>query len=469
MFINRKQELSVLETRYHSGVAEFIVTYGRRRVGKTVLLKRFAQDKEHIYFLADLRPEGEQLQYFTQRLYQVTQEPMLALERFSSWDTALTYLGQVCQNRRLIIIIDEYPYLCAVNPAFPSILQRLWDEQLKGTQIFLIICGSSISMMEREVLGHTSPLYGRRTSQLLVEPMSFFEGRKFFPHRSLDCQIETYAISDGIPAYLEQFAIDCDFWEAVRQVVLRKDGFLYDEVRFMLMEELRAPRNYFAILAAMASGCTRLNEIAQRCDLPNATVGRYLDILRDLRVIHRQVPLTESRPHKTKKGIYQIRDDFFRFWFRFIYPNRGYLEAEEIDFVLENRIKPYFADFVAPAFESVSLQFLKRLNRSDKLPFKAARFGAWWTRNEEIDLVALNDNGTHVLVGECKWTRQRVGTNILKALKSKASTFMAQTDVQYIDYALFARSGFTDALQRTAQTEGVLLYPLGIMRKKVNQ
>ncbi|MBI1927534.1 ATP-binding protein [Candidatus Poribacteria bacterium] len=344
MFINRKQELSALETRYHSGRSEFVVAYGRRRVGKTVLLKQFAHDKEHVYFLADLRPEAEQLRYFTQQLYQVTQEPMLALEHFSSWDTALTYLGQICQNRRLIGVIDEYPYLCTVNPAFPSILQRLWDERLKNSQFFLVICGSSISMMEREVLGHSSPLYGRRTSQFLVEPMGFFDAIVFFPNRAIDRQIETYAISDGIPAYLEQFASDRDLWDEVSQVVLRKDGFLYDEVRFMLMEELREP--------------------------------------------------------------------------------------------------------------------LKRLNRSGELPFKAANFGAWWTRNEEIDLVALSDDGTRALVGECKWTKQPVGTNILDVLRSKASLLIAQTSVQHVDYALFARSGFTDALRRTAEIDRVLLYPL---------
>jgi AAA+ ATPase superfamily predicted ATPase len=189
-------------------------------VGETVLLKQFAQGKEHVYFLADLRPEADQLRYFTQQLYQITKEPMLALESFSSWDSALTYLAQVCQDKRLIVVIDEYPYLCSVNPAFPSILQRMWDERLKTSQMFLVLCGSSISMMEREVLGRTSPLYGRRTSQLLVDSMDFFDAKQFFPNRDIREQVETYAIAGGIPAYLEQFEPNRKLWDNVRDVIL---------------------------------------------------------------------------------------------------------------------------------------------------------------------------------------------------------------------------------------------------------
>jgi AAA+ ATPase superfamily predicted ATPase len=460
MFVNRTKELSQLEARYHSNKAEFVVVYGRRRVGKTVLLKQFAQEKEHVYFLADLRPEAEQLGYFTQQLYQVIKEPMLALEKFSSWDSALTYLVQVCQNRRLIVIIDEYPYLCSVNPAFPSILQRLWDESLKTSQIFLVLCGSSISMMEREVLGRTSPLYGRRTSQLLVEPMNFFDAKQFFPNRDIKEQIETYAIAGGIPAYLEQFEPKRNLWDDVRDVALLKDGFLYDEVSFLLMEELREPRNYFAILSAIAASNTRLNEIAKEASLPHSTVGRYLDILQDLRIVRRVLPVTETKPHKSKKGMYKIIDPFFRFWFRFLYPNRGFLEEEDIDFVLREKIKPHFADFVALTFEEVSAQLLSKLNLANRLPFKAVRIGAWWSRTEEIDVVTLNDDSTRVLAAECKWTQKSVGTNILDELKAKAQILTKQIPVRQIHYALFSRYGFTEALQSVANAEAILLFTL---------
>jgi len=470
MFVNRTKELSQLEGRYNSNKAEFVVVYGRRRVGKTVLLKQFVQGKEpwveceayrnHVYFLADLRPEAEQLRYFTQQLYQVTEEPMLALESFSSWDSALTYLAQVCRDKRIIVVIDEYPYLCSVNTAFPSILQRIWDERLKASQIFLVLCGSSISMMEREVLARPSPLYGRRTSQLLVEPMDFFDAKLFFPDRDIREQVETYAIAGGIPAYLEQFQPERKLWDDVRDVVLRKDGFLYDEVSFLLMEELREPRNYFAILSAIANGNTKLNEIAQGASLPRPTVGRYLDILRDLRIVRRVLPVTETKPHKSKKGLYKIIDPFFRFWFRFIYPNRGFLEEEEYDFVLREKIEPNFPIFVASAFEEVAAQLLSKLNSANQLPFKAARIGAWWSRTEEIDVVALNGDSTKALAGECKWTQKPVGTNILDDLKGKAQMLKEHIPTEQIHYALFSRSGFTEALQSVADAEGILLFTL---------
>jgi len=390
---------------------------------------------------------------------------MLALESFSSWDSALTYLAQVCQERRLIVVIDEYPYLCSVNSAFPSILQRMWDERLKTSHVFLVLCGSSISMMEREVLGRASPLYGRRTSQLLVEPMDFFDARQFFPNRDIREQVETYAIAGGIPAYLEQFEPKRNLWDDVRDVVLRKDGFLYDEVWFLLMEELREPRNYFAILSAIAAGNTRLNKIAQGASLPRPTVGRYLDILQDLRILRRALPVTETKPHKSKKGLYKIIDPFFRFWFRFVYPNRGFLEEEEVDFVLQKKIKPNFAGFVASAFEETSAQLLSKLNFADYLPFKAARIGAWWSRTEEIDVVAISDDSAQVLAAECKWTRKSVGINILNELKAKTQILTKQIPVGQIHYALFSRSGFTKALQSVAEAEGILLFTLEDFKK----
>jgi hypothetical protein len=192
-------------------------------------------------------------------------------------------------------------------------------------------------------------------------------------------------------------------------------------------------------------------------------VGRYLDILRDLRILRRVLPVTETKPHKSKKGLYKIIDPFFRFWFRFVYPNRGFLEEEEIDFVLLKKIKPHFADFVAQVFEEVSSQLLSKLNSANCLPFKAARIGAWWSRTEEIDVVALSDDSAQqsaVLVAECKWTQKLVGTNIIDDLKAKAQILTKQIPVRQIHYALFSRSGFTEALQSIADAEGILLFTL---------
>ncbi len=454
MFINREQELATLQNLYQSQRAELFVLYGRRRVGKTELLRAFCQEKRTVFFEADLGSEATLLAAFSRAIGETLySNPGLA---FTSWDAAFEEIARAAQSERLIVLLDEFGYLAQANPALPSILQRLWDTRLKDTRLFLILCGSYISVMEREALTYRAPLYGRRSGQCLLEPLDFRAAARFFPRYTAADQIRAYAILGGVPAYLLQFDDQKSIQSNIREAILSPHRFLNDEPRFLVREELRSPANYFSVLAAIASGNTRQNEIAQAAGLPSRdTAGPYLRMLQELRVVERQVPVTESHPHKSRKGIYRLRDHFFRFWFRFLYPHESALARGDIVGVFQRHIEPHLDDFVSSAFEEIARQHLSRLAIAKQLPFVPEQIGRWWDKNREIDVVAIGEEA--LLVGECKWTSRPVGVNVLDGLKEASAGLLTQTRRDRILFALFARAGFTADLKGLAKTEGILL------------
>jgi AAA+ ATPase superfamily predicted ATPase len=264
--------------------------------------------------------------------------------------------------------------------------------------------------------------------------------------------LETWAILGGIPYYLESFDDRQSVLDNKQSHILHPRSLLYDEPRLLLMEELREPRNYFSILQAIAHGRTRRNEIAQAAHLPLSSVGKYLDVLRSLGIVEREVPVTETRPEKSRKGIYGIKDPFLRFWFRFVHPFRDRLELGYLDAVLAEEVHPKLDQFVAQAFEQAAHWFISRQAQQGMLPMTPSRIGRWWSPQGEIDLVALDDRHNKLLVGECKWTKRPVGINVLEELKRKVP-LLPGGPWERIVYALFAKHGFTASLQALAADE----------------
>jgi AAA+ ATPase superfamily predicted ATPase len=337
-------------------------------------------------------------------------------------------------------------------------LQKVWDATLRTTRLFLILCGSYIGMMERDVLGYQAPLYGRRTGSYQLLPLELSAAAAFFPAYAPIQQLEAWAVLGGMPYYLCVFSDSEDLFTGIRRHVLDGQGTLHREPQLLLMEELREPRNYFSILRAIAQGRTRLNEIVQGAGVGNtATTGRYLDILQEMQVVRRAVPATESQPAKSNKGLYRITDAFLRFWFRYVHPYQGALDLGLVDSVLERYVRPSFDQHVSYGFEDAARAYLVRLARSGRLSFVPERIGGWWERNEEIDVVAISDAEGAVLLGECKWSVNPVGTNVLADLKRKAQILNAPGRWPDISYALFAKAGFTAELERRASEEGVRL------------
>lgn len=469
MFINRIAELSELNRLYGSNQAEFYVLYGRRRVGKTELLREFCQGKPHIFFIATLSSDIEQLTTFSQQIYGFSHNYVPPGFTFPSWEAAFQALVDLPSNThpRPIVVMDEFTYLLNGNQAIPSILQKVWDEHLKNSAIMLILCGSYIGMMETEVLGHRSPLYGRRTAGTLLRPLNLPSAAQFFPEYLPSDQFLSWAILGGMPYYLRTFSSRQELFVNIRDHILNaRSGSLFNEPRLQLMEELREPRNYFSILRAIAQGHTRLNEIVQSSGVGHGTaVGRYLDILQQLRIITRTVPVTEHQPEKSKKGIYQIDDHFLRFWFRYVHPNQASLELGLENAILDQRIRPDLDHFVARTFEEAAQGYIASLAQTGQLQFLPEAVGKWWDREAEIDVIAISRSEKTALVGECKWSQKPVGLNVLVDLKQKTQVALKTIEISQIFYTLFSRAGFSRELVQVATQEDIGLYTVDALVK----
>ena len=456
MFIDREAELAQLETLYALERADLFVLYGRRRVGKTELLRAFCAGKPHIFFIATLSSDRDQLATFSQEIYSLTHAEVPEGFTFPSWEAALRALAELPGHP--IVVMDEFTYLIGGNKAILSILQKVWDETLRNSKVFLILCGSYIGMMETDVLGYKAPLYGRRTGNLLLNPLELPAVPAFFPGYTPIQQIEAWAVLGGMPYYLAAFSDNVNIFANIRQQILDMHGLLYHEPRLLLMEELREPRNYFSILRAIAQGRTRLNEIALKSGVGNSPMtARYLDLLQQMRLIYRRVPATENQPEKSKKGLYHIVDPFLRFWFRYVHPYQNSLDLGMSDGVLAQRVRPTFDQFVGYAFEDAARAYIARLARSGNLSFLPERIGSWWDQTGEIDVVAVSDSEEALLVGECKWSVNLVGTDILEDLNNKTRTILTAGRWTNVFYYLFSRSGFTPELQVQAGREGIQL------------
>ncbi|NJF24814.1 ATP-binding protein [Thermococcus sp. Bubb.Bath] len=417
-FVDRERELAFLEERYSSGDAELLIIYGRRRIGKTELLLRFARDKEHVYFLASEKPYRDNLRELQRMMGKSLGDKLFSRIEFGDIDELLIEFSKRVNGRRVVLIIDEFPYLIERYKPVLSLIQRAWDMELSKSDLMLILCGSSVSSMETEALGYKSPLYGRRTGQWRVDELPFWSLREFFPDYSAEDLVKVYGVLGGIPAYLIRFDPEKSFDENVIERVLSKGAFLYEEAEILLKEEVREPANYFAILQAVAGGRSRFGEIVNATGLDKSLVSKYLNVLEKLGMVEREVPVTASRKEALKRGRYSITDNYLAFWFRYVFPNRSYLEAGMGREVWE-RSRGDFNEYMGAVFE----RLLRKPEVFTRLTgFGFTKIGRWWHKGEEIDLVALNENERKVLFVEVKWKelREREAMGILKDLKRKA-------------------------------------------------
>ncbi len=427
------------------------VLYGRRRIGKTELLKHFLAERPHIFFTGDLGTPAQHLRGLSQRLGDFLADPVLQSGSLPDWRALLGYLEH--HPPAVDLVLDEFPYLCQAEPALPSLLQAAWDRSLKDSSLRLFLCGSSVAFMEQEVLADPSPLFGRRTGQMRLRAMDFWSAQEFVPHFTPVERVEAYACLGGTPAYLAQIASSESLADGLLTRILDPVAYLFEEPRLLLHQELRELKHYFALLTAIAAGHTRLNEIAQDVALDRTFVTRYLDVLGRLELIDRQVPVTEPSPLRSRKGLFRIADPFFRFWFRFVAPNLTDLTLGEAEWVLRERVQPHMDHFVAPSFEELCQQWVQR---RAKLPFRPRRVGRWWNGRAEIDVVAFDDNW--LLVGECKWSKRRVGIETLRQLRERRAALPGFERHKTL-YVLFSRSGF----EPMAAAEDVLLVDLATL------
>jgi AAA+ ATPase superfamily predicted ATPase len=430
-FVNRTVELEFLERKYSEKASNLIIIYGKRRVGKTEIIKKFLQNKKGIYILCTMDSMEENIKETKQKFYELTgKEYFLKLETRSFFDL-FKYLAEELKETKTAIIIDEFPYLIELEKGVVSVFQKIWDEVLADTKIFLVMCGSSIGMMETEVLGYRSPLYGRRTGDWKVESLKFSDIRHFFKNYNIEELVKIWSVCGGVPFYLAKMDPALSVEQNIRQKILRKGEVLYNEPMVLLKEEFREPKTYTLILKYLSLGYNTHGELSTVTGIEKGNLSKYLSVLEETRIIKYVLPLGQRR-----RGIYEIDDRFFNFWFRFVYPNLSDLEIGLVDEVF-SKISKDMNSYFGSSFESLIFEKI-RLKEIQGISSNEVR--KWWYKDNEIDVVALNEDRKEILFCECKWKENVDADKVLRELKEKAKLVQWHNDERKESYAIFARS-----------------------------
>jgi len=444
LFVGRDSELEKLNKMHAGSKFECAIIYGRRRVGKTSLIQEFIKDKKAIYFLSLETSESMNLENFSKSVWNTTKEQIKTKPRFTDFIDALDLISDLADGQRLVLVIDEYPYLANAVKVMSSILQAHIDTKLKNTQLFLILCGSSMSFMENQVLGYESPLYGRRTAQFKIQPLNFFESIEFHKEYDIFDSALAYGVTGGIPHYLAQIDSTASLKDNIIDNFFTPNSYLFEEPSNLLKQELREPQVYNDIITAIATGSSRLNEIATKTKLESAVCSKYLRSLLSLGIVKKERPILSD---SSKMTIYRLADNMFRFWYRFVPQNISQIQSGAGKKVFES-IEPQISAFMGNVFEEICLEYLWRENIAERLPFYFKDAGRWWGTNpqtksqQEIDIIAFEDN--RAIFCECKWTNEKVKQDVVYNLIEKSKMFSYSEMIYYI----FSKSGYSSECKK---------------------
>ena len=477
MFIGREVELKFLNEKYEKTKGQLVVWYGRRRVGKTETLREFCKGKPHVFYSCTQSTDKVQLAKFSKQMFREDIPAKRYISEFGDWESAFRSIRDLPYgDRKKLLIIDEFPYLCRGNHSIPSILQNLWDAELKDSNVMIVLCGSAMSFIEKELLAEKNPLYGRATGIYKMTEMGFYDAIKFFPEYSDRDKVLTYAILGGIPHYLCQFNPQLSLADNIKRNILTKGCVLYSEVDFLLHQELRETPVYNAIIEAVALGNTKLNDISQKSLVEDTSkTSVYLKNLIELGIVEREFSVDSKIKERanSNRGTYRLTDNFFRFWYAFGFTNYSQLEDGDVEGVYDYVIAPALHEFAASAFEDVCREFVKAMQRKNALPFRYARMGRWMgkttvrdksSKNElrmaetEIDLLGIGRSETEYLVGECKFKGSPFHYSEYLDVRAKLTPLK---DGARFYYALFSESGFDEKIREEADKNTALsLYDL---------
>ena len=456
-FIDREQEMNTLENEYKRKGSSLVILYGRRRVGKTTLISEFIKNKNALFFLASEESESQNRITFKEKVAEFIHSDLLKNADIKNWDILFRTIMETSFDSKPVIVLDEFQYLGKSNPAFPSIFQRIWEEILKDKSVMVILCGSLISMMESQTLAYSSPLYGRRTAQIRLKQIPFRYYHEFFPDKNRRELIELYAITGGVPKYIELFSENSNIYSAIQKCILNQSGYLYDEPHFLLQQEVSEVGSYFSIIKAIAAGNSKLAAISSVLEIKATSLTKYLKTLIDLDILEREVPITEENPERSKKGLYKIKDNYLRFWFAFIYPNISFIESGHSTVVMNKIKKSLIRSHIAFIYEDVCKEQMWELNASDTWPFNFTKLGRYWDSKTEIDIAALDPEGKNLILGECKYWQEPVDVDVFRDLEAKTTSVSWERNNRKVWYVLFSISGFTNELKAMASSRKDLL------------
>ena len=437
-FYCREDELRKMNKRYNDDKFECIIIYGRRRVGKTALINEFCKDKKTIYFSALNTSSQENLEALSKAIYQSNHSEDDNFPVYASFEAALEEIGKIGANERLIFVIDEYPYLAKADSSISSRLQHLIDHKWQEGKLYLILCGSSMSFMQNQVLGYESPLYGRRTAQFKIDSLTYKETAVFQPELSWEENAWIYGITGGIPHYINKLEIHGSLDEAIIDSIFDRSGYLFEEPENLLKQELREPGIYNSIITAIAEGASKLNEITTKTGLESGKCSKYIKVLMELGILRKETPITEK---PGKKTIYEIEDNFFRFWYRFVPQNYSTILSGRFPRSYERVVRSKMHDYMGLIFEKMCKEYLMRY--AEDLPFDLADVGQWWgtdprgKKQIQIDIVGVpvqesNQKISKYLIGSCKFKNEKIGLNELELLERYAMVFAKGEKYYYV-------------------------------------
>ncbi|MDR0374046.1 MAG: ATP-binding protein [Nitrososphaerota archaeon] len=451
MFIGRDNELKNLNARYNNAHYECAIIWGRRRVGKTELIKEFVRDKRHIYFTAVEGTEQKNIDLLSLAIFNGLDKKVRTVSPvYRTFSECLDYIYEKAQDEKLVFIIDEYPYLAASEKSTSSILQQYIDHKFQDINIMIVLCGSSMSFMENQVMGNKSPLYGRRTCQYKLMPFDFKTSTLFHKNFTKQEQAIIYGVTGGVPKYLLQIKDHRDLKTNIVDNFFSPNSLLFEEPHNLLKQELREPAVYNALITAIATGSSKLNEIATKTHLPTSSCSVYLSSLLSLNIIRKDLPILHKPT--SKNTIYRLNDGMFRFWYKFVYGNISEINMGQ-GVAIYDEIKEQIPSFMSETFEDICKQYLWQENVAGRLPFRFKACGRWWGINplkkmeQEIDLLAYGIEKGKALFAECKWTNEPVGSQVLDGLIDKASMF----DYTEKYYVLFSKTGFKKNVTKRAE------------------
>ncbi|MEK3546103.1 ATP-binding protein [Lactobacillus crispatus] len=453
MFVGRHQELEQLNQAYQENNFQFTVIYGRRRIGKTSLINEFLKDKKAIYYVALEENAEDNLKRFSDAISIFKNTDQGGKEKFADFEECFKEITRLAQKQRVILVIDEFPYLAKAYPTISSMLQSYIDHEFKETNLFLILCGSSMSFMERQVLGYQSPLYGRRTLALKLEPFKLSEAHEMLPKLSKEDAFIINTVCGGVPQYLSYMSDSMSVADNIKKNFLSKSGRLFDEPNNLLQQELRDPTNYNSIINAIASGASKHSKIAQSAHLQTGPLTTYLNNLIDLGIVEKKLPVTEQKKSKSKNIVYRICDGMFRFWYTFVGKQTDLIERGLTDLAWV-KVQKGLSDFMGPEFEKYSQDFMWSQDMNEKIvPNPFIHLGNWWGTDKrthqqvELDIVGFSDDERDGYFGECKWKNEPISRSVLEKLITNSEIF--KYPIKH--YYLFSKSGFTDSCQELAE------------------
>lgn len=453
MFVGRHQELEQLNQAYQENDFQFTVIYGRRRIGKTSLINEFLKDKKAIYYVALEENAEDNLKRFSDAISIFKNTDQGGKEKFADFEECFKEITRLAQEQRVILVIDEFPYLAKAYPTISSMLQSYIDHEFKETNLFLILCGSSMSFMERQVLGYQSPLYGRRTLALKLEPFKLSEAHEMLPKLSKEDAFIINTVCGGVPQYLSYMSDSMSVADNIKKNFLSKSGRLFDEPNNLLQQELRDPTNYNSIINAIASGASKHSKIAQSAHLQTGPLTTYLNNLIDLGIVEKKLPVTEQKKSRSKNIVYHICDGMFRFWYTFVGKQTDLIERGLTDLAWV-KVQKGLSDFMEPEFEKYSQDFMWSQDMNEKIvPNPFIHLGNWWGTDKrthqqvELDIVGFSDDERDGYFGECKWKNEPISRSVLEKLITNSEIFKYPLK----HYYLFSKSGFTDGCQELAK------------------